>query len=406
MTAAVRTAAAHLALETSRTLRDPEAIARSLPARSVHTLSYGLAGTALLHACLTHAEPGSARTAAAHWHAATRSLGTAPADGIHTGPGALAASLIIGCGYLPPADPHHALVPRATAWLTARATALARHHYRLAVSQHGTPWAVYDAIKGLTGIGRVLLAARPRNRAEAEPGLYAAVDALTDLTLTARGARPGWWLAADRHPPTTLPIPASGAATTGIAHGIAGPLAFLATAHREGCTRPRQLEAIRTAARWLVEWQSPEHTWPPHVSGQTLDRDDKAAPRAGGRTTAWCYGTPGIAVALTAAHHALGTPDPHHAAHAALNALGARPPTDWDTTGTALCHGTAGVLQCAHRLAHPPLLTHAAHATVYSRPPHPHGFLTGRAGTALALAEFGGVLPRLAHGWDSVLLVS
>ncbi|MGW6746192.1 hypothetical protein ACWGDX_36580 [Streptomyces sp. NPDC055025] len=54
------------------------------------------------------------------------------------------------------------MLPRATAWLSARATALARHHHQRAARTEATPWAVYDAIKGLAGIGRVLLAAHAR----------------------------------------------------------------------------------------------------------------------------------------------------------------------------------------------------------------------------------------------------
>ncbi|MFD0501493.1 glycoside hydrolase family protein [Streptomyces rhizosphaericus] len=202
--------AAARALDIARDLRDPGDITRSVSDRAAHTLCYGLAGTALLHACLAEAEPGAAKTAAAHWAAAARLLGNAPPDGIHTGPGALAASLIIGTGYLPSHDPHQALLPRATAWLSARAAALARHHHQRAACADATPWAVYDAIKGLTGIGRVLLAAHSRgHRADAEPGLTAALTALTHMILTpadpgqAGGSPPPF-----THPPSASPPPA------------------------------------------------------------------------------------------------------------------------------------------------------------------------------------------------------
>ncbi|GAA1237401.1 hypothetical protein GCM10009578_092920 [Streptomyces rhizosphaericus] len=402
--------AAARALDIARDLRDPGDITRSVSDRAAHTLCYGLAGTALLHACLAEAEPGAAKTAAAHWAAAARLLGNAPPDGIHTGPGALAASLIIGTGYLPSHDPHQALLPRATAWLSARAAALARHHHQRAACADATPWAVYDAIKGLTGIGRVLLAAHSRgHRADAEPGLTAALTALTHMILTPRGSRPGWWLPAALHPPTVR-VPASGAATTGLAHGIAGPLALLATAHRAGHTVPGQPNAIRTAAQWLLAWQSPQHTWPPHISGHALDHGpaEAIAPIAG-RTTAWCYGTPGIATALTTAGHTLGLPALNHTATEAMNALAARPLEDWDTEGTALCHGSSGVLQCARRLSCHPVAERAAHGVLTSAmTSRPHGWLTGRAGSALALADLGGLLlaSPLADDWDCLILLS
>ncbi len=99
-----------------------------------------------------------------------------------------------------------------------------------------TPWHVYDVITGLAGTGRVLLAAHQSGHAAAEPGLLAALTTLTNHRAGSR--RPGWWLPADRHPAAVTAHP-SGAATTGMAHGIAGPLALLATAPPGRIHRPR-----------------------------------------------------------------------------------------------------------------------------------------------------------------------
>ncbi|MBB1262475.1 hypothetical protein, partial [Streptomyces alkaliterrae] len=65
-----RTLAAARATDLARSLRDPEAVINAVSSRAAHTLCYGLAGTALLHACL-----GDATTAATHWNAASRTLG-------------------------------------------------------------------------------------------------------------------------------------------------------------------------------------------------------------------------------------------------------------------------------------------------------------------------------------------
>ncbi|WP_367435282.1 lanthionine synthetase LanC family protein [Streptomyces celluloflavus] len=406
MSTTARAQAADVAVRIAQSLRDPEDIAASVTSRAAATLCYGLAGTALLHASLAAAEPGSAATAAAHWAAAARLMGNSPPDGIHTGPGALAASLIIGTGYLPANDPHNKLLPRATSWLSARAVALARHHR--GPREQATPWAVYDAIKGLAGIGRVLLAAHHRGyRPEAEPGLHAALSTLTHMILTPHGTRPGWWLPAALHPPTVT-IPPTGAATTGLAHGVAGPLALLATAHRAGHTLPGQRDAIHTAANWLLTWQTPERTWPPHISGDALDGTPPGTTALiRGRTTAWCYGTPGIATALANAGHALDLPTLNHTAAAAMTALATRPPDDWDIEGTALCHGSAGVLQSASRLTCQPVIDHIAPTTLAtSVNSRPRGFLTGHAGTALALADLGDLLPRAMDHWDCLILLS
>lgn len=393
-----RTLAAAKAVEIAHSLRDPETVTTAVSARSAHTLCYGLSGTALLHACL-----GDAATAATHWNAASRTLGNAPPDGIHTGPGALATSLIIGTAYLPDPGPHHALVPRATTWLSARAQALAHHQQ---TSPHPwTPWAIYDAIKGLTGIGRILLAAHAAgHHTEADDGLRAALTTLTTMILTRQGNRPGWWLPAHAHPPTVC-APPSGAATTGLAHGIAGPLALLAIAQRAGHTVPGQHDAVSTAAHWLLTWAQPGPSWPPYISGTDLDTGP--GPTTGdapGRRTAWCYGTPGIAAALTHAGRALDDPVMLNTATTAMNHIAPHPDC-WDTEGTALCHGSAGILQASTWYG-PHLNQTAAHATRAAASAAP-GFLNGTAGAALALAGSAALLNHPpTDGWDSILLLS
>ncbi|ARQ69852.1 lanthionine synthetase LanC family protein [Streptomyces marincola] len=384
--------------ELALALGPTRAVATAVSARAAHTLCYGLAGTALLHACL-----GDATTAVRHWNAASQVLGDAPADGIHTGPGALAASLIIGTAHLPERGPHHALAPRATSWLSARAQALAQ----LQRTSPGSwaPWAVYDAIKGLSGIGRILLVSHATgHRAEATPGLHAALTTLIRMILTDQGTRPGWWLPAHAHPPS-VPVPPSGAATTGMAHGIAGPLAFLALAHLAGHIAPGQHDAIAGAAHWLLTWADPGPSWPPHVSGADLDAGPTPPPGViPGRRTAWCYGTPGIATALTHAGHALGEPAFLRTATAALDHL-ATDVSTWDTEGPGLCHGAAGVLASARHGGS--RLAARARDTVLSLPSAAPGLLGGRAGTALALADDAGLLARQrAAPWESVLLIS
>ncbi|WP_329067445.1 lanthionine synthetase LanC family protein [Streptomyces sp. NBC_01429] len=408
-------------------LLDPERVMAALPPQAVATLCDGLAGTALLHACLAQYRPEFATAAADHWKAAADLQAGTPPDGIHTGPGALAASLIVGTGYLPDPGRHRETVESATAWLSARAEGLARHQRRRANSERpGTPWAVYDAIKGLTGVGRVLLAAHTAGHHDAaDRGLTAALTTLTALIHTRYGSRPGWWLPAVDHPPPVTVHP-SGAATTGLAHGIAGPLAFLASAHTAGRTVAGQPEAIRTAASWLLSWQEPTASWPTFVSGNDLDVPParEARRRAPGRGDAWCYGSPGIGRALALAGNALAEPALTGAGHDAIAALGDRDrgPGRWDTEGPTLCHGSAGVLQAAARAGCWAVARQAADRTAgfhdHRRPfrfPHVKagarydnpGFLTGATGIALALADYSGLLPSSpAASWDCLLLLS
>ncbi|MEV7283004.1 hypothetical protein AB0O01_00285 [Streptomyces sp. NPDC093252] len=61
------------------------------------------------------------------------------------------------------------------------------------------------------------------------------------------------------------------------------------------------------------------------------------------------------------------------------------------------------VLHTARRLACPTLAEQAAHTTLATPPDNLSGFLTGRAGTALVLAD---LLPQPADPWDCLLLLS
>jgi hypothetical protein len=138
--------------------------------------------------------------------------------------------------------------------MSARAVALAeQHREHVAAGVVGTPWHVYDAITGLAGIGRVLLAAVASGH-NAEPGPLAPLDTLIAMARTRHGARPGWWLPADQHP-GGVQVDPSGAATTGLAHGIAGPLA-LSLAQLAGYSVAGQAAAIREAVHWLLRWRT------------------------------------------------------------------------------------------------------------------------------------------------------
>jgi hypothetical protein len=376
-------------------LLDPITVIAVVPEPAAASLSHGLAGTALLHARLSTLDDTFAQAAERHWTAAAQHLKKHPVSfsGIHGGQGALAASLIIGTAYLPNRDQHRDLVARSAAWLSTRAGDLARQYHNNAIPS----WHVYDTITGLAGIGRVLLAAHRSGHDHVQPGLTAALTTLTAILTPAEGPRPGWHLPAAAHPPAVKVHP-SGAADTGLAHGVAGPLALLATAADAGWSVPGQAEAIRHAAAWLLHWRRADGRWPPHVTGDELDHH--TPPTATGRRDAWCYGTPGIARALTLAGQALHDHNLITAAHDALASLAARATSDWDVDGPTLCHGHAGVLQSApgaSRLASSAAEAIADYfdpATRFGFQHHEHnqrhdnpGLLTGAAGIALTLAD-------------------
>jgi hypothetical protein len=417
------TRAAQQAITIAERLLDPARVLAAVPGRPATSLQ-SLAGTALLHARLAQASPAFEAAAHAHWTAAAarapRPRTASP--GLFTAPAGMAASLILAENYLTDPEPQRPAVQQAVRWLSARAVtkATARHN---CLRQDPAPpsWALYDVITGLAGTGRILLAALASGHDHAEPGLIAALTTLTTMINNpCGGTRPGWWLPPDGHP-ATHGIPPSGAAETGMAHGIAGPLALLSAAATAGWMVDGQINAIRAAATWLLTWQTPgTTTWPPRITGTELDNQQPAPAPAAGRRDAWCYGSPGISRALTAASQALDDPRPAQSGNTAITALTARPGRRWDTEGPALCHGTAGVLQCA--AGHPTTADLAASALTAAFDPrhtfafqniHNHtasddpGLLTGAAGIALVLADHGGIpAPETFTRWDAALLLS
>ncbi len=398
-----RDIAAAQALTVAERLLDPDAVLAAVASTSAAaSLASGLPGTALLHARLAAVEPASADAAVRHWTTAVRHASSRGGSGVYGTPGGLAASLIIAAPYLPDPGLCHTAAARAARWLSARAQHAAA---RLLAGAPPSSWACYDTINGLAGIGRVLLAAHTAGHAKAEPGLHAALTALTTM-INRDGQQPGWWLpATSRHP--------TGEANTGMAHGIAGPLAI---AHTTGHTVNGQPRAIRRAAAWLQEWQI-DGTWPPTVTGSGRPGDEFTA--APGRRDAWCYGSPGIASALIHAGHALADSYLLATGRRCMERHAARPPQQWDVEGPTLCHGYAGVLQAAVAA---PLADRAAAGVVAfydpatafgfqhqdgQKPTDNAGLLTGAAGIALALADHAHIpAPDVHTRWDALLLLS
>jgi hypothetical protein len=412
--------AADLAVAIADRLLDPEPIiAAAGPAAT--SLSRGLAGTALLHARLAATDRRFAAGAHTHWSRAVRiNLDTPPrTGGVFNGVGALAASLILGTPYLPDPEPYQGAIRRSVRWLTDRAAAVAAwQRERRDAGRPGTPWQTFDVINGLSGVGRILLAAVHAGHDDAEPGLRAARDSLTAMIANPADDRPGWWRPAPDHPAALTDPHNYDAANTGLAHGIAGPLAFLAACHLTGWGSAAQADAIRTAAHWLLQWRTGDG-WAPQVTADDL-AGTSHRPSTRGRRDAWCYGAPGIGAALTAAGRALADPELTDAARSAMDALASRP-GNWDTEGPTICHGSAGVLLCAEAIASPRTAAFAAESLLaqcdsrlpffvrhrdHGRAADEPGLLMGAAGVALALADKGGV-PALsvATPWTGALLL-
>ena len=151
---------------------------------------------------------------------------------------------------------------------------------------------------------------------------------------------------------------------------------------------------------------------------------------------AWCYGDPGISLALLSAARAAGEPEWERQAVAVARAAATRPRDEGGVVDGGLCHGAAGLAHLYNRLfqaTRDPFFKTEALAWIerllaLRRPgegiagwqawrpigeitgPDPElgwvadpGFLTGAAGIGLALL---GAISPVEPAWDRVLLSS
>ncbi|GAA4878839.1 lanthionine synthetase C family protein [Saccharopolyspora cebuensis] len=376
------------------------------------SLSRGAAGIALWHLERAHHHDPGARQRA---HAWVRAALTEPVS--NAGTAGLFAGLPAITFLLHTAEPVIPDYHRAVQECDAHLIRLAHHRVDAAMARidNGEPaaFAEYDLLRGLTGIGQVLLKFRPGTDALARVLRY--LVRLTEPLHLDGETVPGWWVGHDPDP--LLPTP-GGHTNLGLAHGIAGPLALLATAMRLGITVDGHREAMDTISAHLDRWRHTTGTgnwWPYWINRRDHARGHIAQLHPG--RPSWCYGTPGIARAQQLA--ALATNDAHrqHAAETALAACLADPAQLRMISDVGLCHGWAGLYHTAARAAvdahSPALRSHlpylasllAQHAEA-TEPPE-HAFLDGAAGIALALSgitDDAATAPR--SGWDACLLIA
>ncbi|WP_100447242.1 lanthionine synthetase C family protein [Glycomyces xiaoerkulensis] len=368
------------------------------------SLGQGAAGIALLH--LERAATGAGDPARAHaWirAAASEPVSASTRAGLYVGAPELAFVLDIAERTLPGRYAHHRdrlldLVVRAV-------------HQRLDATQDrlraGRPahFGEYDLISGLTGLGRLLLRARPDGAALGR--ILEHLVALTDPIGHGSDRRPGWWV--DHDPDPQLPTP-GGHANFGLAHGISGPLALLSIAHNAGHTVEGQLDAIATITEHLrsIAQAGPAGTWWPQWIAAT------GHPHGHPPRPSWCYGTPGIARAIQLAAIATGDTTLQHVAEDAL-AVSLIHPTHRDQLAEpGLCHGWAGTCLTAWHAtrdtADPDLArllptATAPFAAAATQATADQSLLGGAAGIAL-VANLLATDAASTTGWDQCLLLN
>ena len=143
---------------------------------------------------------------------------------------------------------------------------------------------------------------------------------------------------------------------TGLAHGVAGPLAALGLAVPHLAADERVTEAVHRLSSWLAAQGTPDDlgvvSWPRRAPVAT-------APTGFARRQGWCYGTPGVSWALWVAGRALLGSGHDEGVAVSARAVAAMRTVcerydlelhlDHDPLG--ICHGAAGVLLVADAFA-------------------------------------------------------
>jgi lantibiotic biosynthesis protein len=274
----------------------------------------------------------------------------------------------------------------------------------------------YDLIDGLTGLGIYALARWPR------PAAAQCLEGVLDrLAARARSDRHGvYWpsSAAQLAGPRRELYPAGGV-DIGMAHGMTGLVPLLARACALGVPAPAVRPLLDGAVAWLLAHLTDGPDGPTAPSFIAVGVPPSPA------RSAWCYGDPGLALALLLAARDVGEPGWERAGLELALRAAARPAELSGVTDAAVCHGTAGLAHLfarMYQLTGVPELADAALAWMQrtlaqigrvapgrarSGPdPAPwsgQGLLEGAAGVALVLLA--GCQPE-EPVWDQMLLVS
>lgn len=422
MTAPVTTGPAALASAIADRLDAPPTAA--VPRWWPQSLAHGALGVALLHV-------ERARAGFGPWRRAHDWLAYATRDAVQAGPGshlhqgAPALAFVLNRAADRPGRYGTALdvLDRQIAGMTRRRIDRA---YRRMDRGARPALAEFDAIRGLAGLGAYLLRRDPNGDLIRAVLCYLVrltepvIEPVTATVIDAGQTMPGWWTDVAPSGQASPDFP-GGHANTGMAHGIAGPLALLALAMRDGVMVEGQRDAIRRIQAWLDRWRQEGATgvwWPYWITCGGL-RAERPASTGPGRPS-WCYGTAGIARAQQLAALALGDTDRQRTAEQALLTALTDPAQLALTTDLSLCHGIAGLAHIAQRAAAdatspaaladlaPRLLVriteHDTDVTPREAPPESGpGLLEGAAGIALALHSASASGP--VWGWDACLLI-
>jgi hypothetical protein len=367
------------------------------------SLAHGAAGVALLHI-------ERARTGHGPWDRVQRWLECAVAEGVDSssnahlyyGAPAVAFALHRAATVRPGYERDLARLDRAVERIVL--FRLGQAHARMDAGELAL-LSEFDTIRGLTGLGALLLARDPQGPLLRD--LLAYLVRLTEPVTVHGRTLPGWWSPVGPGGRVDAAFP-GGHANTGMAHGITGPLTLLTAALRRGIEADGHVEAIERILAWFDTWQrsSPAGAWWPYWV--TRAQLDGTRGLVGPQRPSWCYGAAGVARAQLLAADALGDRRRYATAQGTLVRVFTEEPMALDSS---LCHGRSGLAVLAHAtaLGNAPGLCasvpdgDAATVSDSLLGKAGIGLLEGAAGIATALHTLHNPTPDL--GWAAFLLL-
>jgi len=374
------------------------------------SLAGGAAGIAVLH--IERARSGRADWAAAHaWLSAAVCGEVTAASNASLFFGAPALAFVLHLAAASSNRYRRALATLDDATLTITRTRLARARARIDRAER-PELREFDLIRGLAGLGAYHLSRQPGHPITRDVLRY-----LTRLTSPLPGTSPlpPWWttVAPSGEPSPDYP---RGHGNLGLSHGIGSVLAVLSLALLRGVAVPGMADAISRICAWTDQLRGDGTAgpwWPGFITIEQA-RGRRVDPALRPRPS-WCYGISGTARAQQLAGIALGEPARQDAAEAAMLAV-LRDPAELDRLQeTGLCHGTAGLLHAASRMAAnsrtpgigaelPRIAARLITQLAARTDPNPE-LLDGIAGIALVL-HAAGTGAVLAPHWDTFLALA
>ncbi|MFD7407996.1 lanthionine synthetase C family protein [Streptomyces sp. NPDC059866] len=413
ITAAPALAALSTADHLARALADPSTVwlggrpdgARAWP----QSLAGGASGIALLH--IERARAGLGGWDTAHTWLATAVYGeVSAAANANLYFGAPALAFITHCAASASSRYLRVLERLDTATFTATRKRLAEAHQRINRAER-PPMEEFDLIQGLSGLGAYHLSRHPDH--EVTRDVLAYLVRLTEPLPDPAGLPP-WWMNVAPTGSPHIDYP-GGHGNFGLSHGIGSALSVLSLALLRDLAVPGMVDAVERICAWTDQWRQDDDTspwWPGYISmQQATDHHVHAALRP---RPSWCYGVSGTARAQQLAGLALRDPARVQTAENAILAT-LRDPLQLDKLPEiGLCHGMAGLLHAAWRMATETDNTEIAGElprladrliTALDQDDRDPELLDGAAGAALALHTFGTDSAPAPH-WDTFLALA